>query len=247
MIKKAIDRVLELGQIRTITLDEDTYIRQADDLVRLKRPGEEHPHVMHFQTLTGLEKYIQENPDGLPLITMMIHVVSFNRVELVGPLQEKNDNDRFVYARAEAKVNAFSFGAWFDLEDFVVALQTMFTKGQEGHPDDVPGILQLLGNVASETVADHKDDGFSQSLQVKTGLSMKSAVKVENPVVVWPYRTFDEIQQPSALAVLRFRQQQGGHPRISLHGSDGGAWARIAMESIADWLLTRLPDMMVLA
>jgi len=51
-------------------------------------------------------------------------------------------------------------------------------------------------------------------------------IKVPNPVVLAPFRTFREIAQPESKFV--FRMQQG--PRCALFEADGGAWRLEAMK-----------------
>jgi hypothetical protein len=248
MISEAIDKVLELAPIQVQTIGDHSYIKAGQQVTRLRSPDELAPKVLPFSTLTGLAEYIEANPDDLDLDACFLHVATFERVELLGPLQPLNDNDRFFYAaaRAGAGRQGFAFGQWLNLEDFIIKLQADFAEYQ-GQEDDREAIIDLLGKVANENLQTMTDNGFSQTVQVKSGLTTLSAVKVENPVTVRPWRTFAEIEQPPILAVLRFRKSGDGLPLAALFESGGGAWKLEAMTRICAWLKARLADIKVLA
>jgi hypothetical protein len=76
------------------------------------------------------------------------------------------------------------------------------------------------------------DDGVSQAIQAKVGVATVATVQVPNPVVLAPFRTFVEVDQPES--ELIFRMQNG--PRCALFEADGGAWKLTAMRNIKDYL-----------
>jgi hypothetical protein len=245
MIKEAIDKILSLAEIQTFETASNTYVKGTQQVTRLIRPEEHFPKPLQFVTLTGLADYVVANPDKLDPRDIVLHVKNFNRVDLLGPLQGSNDNARFCFALAHADRPVFSFGKWMSIEDFIIALQSDFARTDE--EDDLDAIVDLLGKVASEHVQTHEDDGFSQTVQVRSGLSTKSSVKVENPVRVFPWRTFAEIGQPETLAVLRFRKAGGGAPLVALFESGGESWRFEAIHAVKDWLVATFPEIHVFA
>lgn len=246
MIKEGIDKVLSLAGIQSIEIGTDTYVKGNQNVTRLVRPEEKPPDFLHFSTLTGFADYIESNPDRLDPKSMIIHVADFDHVELLGPLQPTNDQSRFMYAKARSTRRPFAFGQWMKMEDFIIALQSDFYR-PEDVPDDSEAIIDLLGKVASETIKTNEDDGFSQTIQIRSGLTTKENVTVENPVRVHPWRTFGELSQPRTLAVLRFRQIGDGVPSVALFESGGESWRLEAIEAIQDWLRIRFNDIHVLA
>ncbi|KHO31340.1 hypothetical protein OR63_10900, partial [Clostridium tetani] len=80
------------------------------------------------------------------------------------------------------------------------------------------------------------DDGVSQAATIKTGVASVNEVKVPNPVVLAPFRTFPEIEQPESKFI--FRMQSG--PRAALFEADGGAWRNEAMIKIKAYLEEQL-------
>jgi len=245
MIAEAIDRIQALAEIQTEEIDGEIYIKKGQGVERLPKPGQVKPVPLLFSTLTSLAQYYEANIDNLETDRLAFHVEGFNHVRLIGPMDPSNDNLRFTYAEAIAEVTPFCFGKYMDLEDFVVCLQTQFATDPPHDDSDVDAITSKLSEVAVEHVQTHKDDNFAQSIQIRTGLAFKTQVKVENPVRVYPWRTFAEIQQPLTPAVLRFLPSSG-QPKAGLFEA-GGAWKSMAMLRVKEWLSGRLPGVKVLA
>lgn len=246
MLTEVVDKILSLAPIQTAEIDGQTYLKADQKIHRLRAPAQHPPAALTFATLGGLAEYVVANDDGLNLEEIILHVVDFNRVDLLGRLQPTNDNIRFCHAAAVCSRPAFRWGQWMAIEDFIIALQSDFAE-VEGEPDDVDGIIDMLGKVASEHVRTTEDDGFSQMLQVRTGLTTRANVKVENPVKVHPWRTFPEVKQPLTLAVLRFRNIENQAPRVALFESGGESWRYAAIAAIREWLAEVFPETTILA
>jgi hypothetical protein len=102
--------------------------------------------------------------------------------------------------------------------------------------DDLVKILEVVGNVKEENVSNYSDDGVTQSVVARKGIARVENVVVPNPVVLVPYRTFMEIQQPASKFV--FRMSDG--PQAAIYEADGGAWELEAMMSIKKYLQENL-------
>lgn len=232
MIKEAMEHISALNAIDVKEIAGRQYVRAGQRVERLKQPDQHPIDPLQFATLTGLVDFIANGTDAIDRYKVALHVFDYNRVDLIGPIDPDNDNTRFCYARAECQKNAFRFGQWMAIEDFIINLQTNFDNTLGG---DVEGIIDLVGHIASEHIQTHEDKGFAQTIQVKTGLTTKSKVTVQNPVTVYPWRTFTEIKQPATLAVLRFAEKNG-QPHVALFESAGDLWRLEAIKSIKDWL-----------
>jgi hypothetical protein len=246
IIADAIQKIIDLGKIELIPVDGANYYK-GPSLARLKKPEENIPKALTFTTLTGLSDYIAANPDALDLPRLFLHVVDFSRVDLMGPLQPFNDNARFIYATAvsSAARDGFQFDKWMNLEDFIIRLQADFARYPEA-PDDTEAIIELLGKVANENLKTNTDNGFTQTIQIRSGLTTLSGVRVENPVKVRPWRTFAEIEQPAITAILRFKPTGDGMPTAALFESGGGAWKLEAIKRLGTWLRENVEELDVL-
>lgn len=95
-----------------------------------------------------------------------------------------------------------------------------------------------MENLKEETIQSIGDDGISQAATIKTGVATVEDVKIPNPVVLIPRRTFVEVEQPESQFV--FRMQSG--PTCALFEADGGAWRNEAMLNIKKYLEANLKD-----
>src|SRR5690606_11961476 len=92
-----------------------------------------------------------------------------------------------------------------------------------------------LGNVRTEASVGTSDDGVTQKVEVKAGISMVGMAEVPNPVTLAPYRTFHDVTQPESPFVLRVKME-GERAFAALFEADGGRWQQTAVQEIAAWL-----------
>lgn len=236
MIKEAIDKILALAPIQTKKIDERNYTK--DRLTHIAPPEYTDPHRLDFHTLTGMIDHIKAK--SLLKTELFLLVDDHSRVSLCGAIQPDNYNKRFIYAVSSLVSRPFAFGTWWALEEFIISLQSQFVQ-----TDITEKLIQHLGHLANETVTENKDDGFSQSYQIKTGVTTKAEVQIENPMVFQPYRTFMEIDQPSSQCVFRLRTTDGMQCKIV--EADGDQWKLGAIQSIKKWLGEQLPNMTIIA
>lgn len=237
MIADAINKILDLAPIQTEKINDLVYSKSG--LVQVTPPEFCSPTTLIFHTLTGLVDFAKDEHTSNKT-NKLIHVCGFGHVKLCGELQPENRNARFVYAEATTSGESFSFGTWYDLETFIIALQSQFVETQE-----INDLISHLGHIANETIVDNTDDGFSQTIQVKTGITTKSEVVIKNPMTLQPYRTFMEIDQPASQHIFRIRSKGG--MSCTLVEGDGGKWKLDAIQGIKAWLAHELPDMRILA
>jgi hypothetical protein len=239
LFREIVKTGVEANQIESKEIEGLTYTNRT--LNRVTPSEQWKPGKLGLSSLQAMVDYIQSEIDALG--TVFINVVSPECVELTGALQNDNCNQRWVYAVSEPVCSdTFRFGEFYELEKFVIALQSQFVPTAT-----IDMILNWLGKLANEKVINNNDDGFSQSLQIKTGITSKSEVKIENPLTLKPFRTFREVDQPESLFILRLREGKQHDIECALFLADGGAWKIVAMQLIKDWFVSRLPEISVLA
>jgi hypothetical protein len=194
-------------------------------------------------TLGAVRDYVAANKDALDVSRLMVHVVTPNSVQVLGPLTERSrTRETFTTATADDMTAGF-LGKFWPLSDFIIGLQVRFADA-----DDRKRILALLSNVKDESVKTALDDGVSQVVQVRAGVALVSEVAVPNPVLLCAYRTFRDIVQPSSLFALRVQAGEDDEfPTAGLFEADGGAWKLTAIQRVRDWLTDALPTVAVLA
>lgn len=229
MIKQALEYLVGLGQVKTLDINGQTYSTERLDHVKIPKTT-----ALQVNSLTGLLDYIKSGFDSDSFVGTLVHVVSYDKVRLISQLL--NDAGREDYMIAEAFSPVFRFNKFYDHESFIIAMQSCFVPNV-----DSAVILQVVGNIRDEAVRNFGDDGVSQMVSAKTGIALVEDVKVPNPVMLAPFRTFVEIEQPESKFVFRMRSGENG-PECALFEADGGAWRLDAMENIKEYLQVQLKD-----
>lgn len=234
--KSFVEKICELAKTEIITVDMRPYSTKA--LYAIEDPT---PEAFEVNTLTGLVDFIL----GIDSITgqkAMIHVVNPTTVDIVGPIEgpfKKRDH----FAQAKHNNPTFRFGSFMDLESFIINLQAGFV------PDSMTeAILKVVGNLKDETVSNFNDDGRTQAVTAKSGIAMVTKVALPSPVILQPFRTFMEIEQPASSFIFRMKQQGNGQqPACALFEADGMAWQLEAMQRIKTWLKKETKGFQVIA
>lgn len=102
-------------------------------------------------------------------------------------------------------------------------------------------LVQLISTVTTENGVSLADDGMTQRVTARSGISLGKQVSVPNPVVLAPYRTFTEVEQPKSPFVFRIRQT-GDEVQAALFAADADAWKREAIANIRDWFEQHIPQ-----
>lgn len=195
--------------------------------------------VMALSTLGGLVDYLRENRDGWKLETLSAVVASPTTVRVfaavAGPRLERHQIAE-VTSLGGSPPKVLS-GEFYTHEDAIIGLQW-------GCKDtgDRAAVLRMLGFLTSGASRTVSDDGITQEVNTKVGVSMKANATVPNPVLLAPFRTFREVEQPLSPFVVRV---QGGDetkvPRVAFFLADGGEWQLTAIDTVARWLRVNLP------
>ena len=227
MIKEALQYLIGLGQIETLEVNGQDYSKSA--LHHITQPTAD---PLKVNTLSGITDYLLSKFDEDHFVGTMVQVISHRQVNLVSQLL--CDSQRETYMIAEAFSPKFNFGQWYDLENFVIALQSCFIRNE-----DTERILKIVGNIKESAVKQYNDDGVTQQVTAKVGVAKVEDVPVPNPVMLAPYRTFIEVAQPESKFIFRMTQGNRG-PECALFEADGGAWKLEAMDSIKAFLEEKL-------
>lgn len=227
--KEALEYLVQLG------IDKEPIVEIAGEkyssmpLDRIIAPI---PQRIQATTLTALVDYIKSGmaEKGSYGDRLLIHVVSPTEVRLHSELREDCERETYMTCQALLPTNIY-FNRFLDVESFNIMLQSSYVENE-----DRAILLKVTGTIQDKAVKEVGDDGVSQSVTMKTGVAKVGEVIVPNPVVLAPYRTFPEIEQPESKFI--FRMQNG--PTAALFEADGGAWRNEAMKRIKDYLFVEL-------
>lgn len=226
--REALEFLVKLGEERlpVVELEQGTFTRE-----NLRRVNDPVAATLKISTLTGLVDYIKTNIDELAG-KLLIHVKSHDEVRLYSPLNSDREREMFIGVEAILP-NNITYNNFIDTERFNIMLQSSFVD-----TGDKSILLKYTGLVQDEAVKSTGDDGVSQQVTVKTGVASVGQAIVPNPVVLAPFRTFPEVEQPMSKFI--FRMQSG--PRAALFEADGGAWRNEAILNIKTYLREELEE-----
>jgi len=235
MIKAAIEKILSLGIREVKEVNGRTYTMGHEGLSAVKPPKSE---TLTVNTLTGIVDY---NPLLAAPASAMIHVCDHKTVDVLEYDYTDAWLTRSTYMTAVHESPVFRFGQFMCAEEFIIQIQAMFVQDE-----NTAAILRVVGNIKDDNVANFSDDGVTQSVTAKSGISTVATVPVPNPVTLRPFRTFMEIEQPASTFVFRM-QKSGGGPTCALFEADGRMWRLEAIKSIEVWLAEKIPGIKIIA
>lgn len=235
MLTGAINRILELAEPHIETVNGHTYADK--ELRHIKKELTALPLKVH--TLTSILDYIANGTDECAedeesiSRRFVIHVADYDQVYLYRELN--GDKARECLLEAEISLPSFPFGRWLDMETFIINMQTHFVRDENRD-----ALIRLAGTVTSENGTTLADDGITQKVTARSGISLVKQVDVPNPVELAPFRTFPEVLQPYSPFVFRVKND-GDTILAALFAADGDGWKREAILLIKEWLENELP------
>jgi hypothetical protein len=232
MIAEAIEKILSLGEIKVFQIGDLAYANRDAFLIKPQQPAP-----IKINTLTGILDYLKSDIDALSGDKIGIFVYSPGSVVLASHLDETY-MIRNEYLIAKHDTHGFQFGTFSPLENFIVSLQSGFFA--DGNRE---AILRVVGNIKTGAEATFDDDGVTQTVTAKTGITRVENVAVPNPVTLRPFRTFPEIAPLASDFILRIRKGGGVMPEAALFECDGGAWELNTAIKIKEWLVAKLGEL----
>lgn len=188
-------------------------------------------------TLTGFVDFVERNIDDLDLINSYIAVIdSPQDVVLCSTLlEQRREREHLLTASLDSDMETFPFGTFMPQEEFIIKLHSLFEK-KEG--DDFDYVALMVSKIVQADTADTDDDGITQHVTVKRGISgaLKDKGEIKPIVRLSPYRTFREIVQPESQFLLRLKTSDSGKVHAALFEAEGGAWRNEARLRIAAYL-----------
>lgn len=220
MLKEFLEKVFTLGSesVEPINIGSGSYT--ATKLNRILEPT---VRPLQTSSLKSVADYINGNIDDGQF--KLVHIKNEKSIRVFS--QVNQDAERNYYLESDFSESIFPFGKFMPYSEFIIALQSKFV-----FDDNVQKLLMYVGNIREENSADFKDDGISQTVVCKTGIARLENVVLPNRIVLRPYRTFSEVEQPASEFIFRI----GKNSDCALFEADGGAWKREAVKNIRGYL-----------
>ena len=232
MIREAIDRILELGAPNEIEYAGRTFV----DKKMTALPHEPRAEVLETNTLSSSVDYIKQRVDekALPDSRYVIHIQSPSIVALYKEMNADKVRDCLISASFDRC--RYQFGQFMDIEKFIINLQSCFVQDE-----NIAQLLSFVASVKDDTSVTQEDDGVTQKVTAKAGISLAKTAKAPNPVYLRPYRTSPEVEQPLSAFVFRMRKDDRTGVTAALFEADGDAWEHAAILNIKQYFDEALP------
>lgn len=216
MLKEFAQYLVSLKDNKTYEIHGDTY--SDHELHRIEKYVP-HPKCVEVAGLDSIVKMINAEAKKL---TGPIYILAESPLEVRAFTALDGDMKRDSFVRATADVPGFKNG-FIDYQEAIIQLRSKFIPN-----DDVNYLLDLLSRVNKENGVTTSDNGVTQTVEAKTGVSLKQMVNVRPRVTLAPYRTFLEVEQPDSEFILRLDDDA----RVGLFEADGGMWKLAAKKLI---------------
>lgn len=192
------------------------------------------PDTLRGYTLTGLLDYIKNNRELLLLDQCMIQIESHESVKLLARFDNEDlKRSCFFQSKLDDNLPEFPFDSFIGPEEFCIKARALFVPN-----DDLDAVIAMASKVVAQNEVITKDDGLSQEIQVRRGVSgaAKDQTETKGMYRLRPYRTFREVEQPEASFILRFKAVENGVPKIALFDAEGGIWRNNAILAIKEYI-----------
>jgi len=229
MFEEALQWLKDNAQPTVITVGDKQFSDGAFTIIEDKP---DLASALEVATLSGLADLVKGGFEGITADQFLAHIVGPAQVDVISKASDEHGRrKRFVIAKANPRTG-MQLGVFHDHNDFMVGLQQHFVPNE-----DTAYLLQLAANLTDEKVVTSADDGVTQTVGTRAGVTWKSTTAAKSRVKLAPYRTFTEVAQPESVFILRMQSpKEPGIPKLALFDADGGAWRKEAMDNIARFL-----------
>ena len=211
MLKSAIEKIEAMARPEVVTLNGHDYLVDNEGYQEI-RPEIDFPDRLNLHSLDAMVKMVKTEALAREY-PVYIHVPDHLTAEAY--LQPA---ERFVRP-VLYKANATDVPGWdaetkLAFERAAVALQTRFQDSA-----DRAYTLQLLSQITTGAKVTYNDIGVATTVVTQKGVSLQQNATIKPLVVLRPYRTFQELEQPEGLFLIRIDDRG-----ISFTEADGGMW-----------------------
>ena len=217
MLAKMIDKIVSLKETKIFEIGGQTY---TDGHLTRIPPHVDRPEAISVSGLDGVCKLIRTELEKVDT-TIMVQAKSYKSVEVMTTYLP--DFSRNILYRAEADAPGLRTG-FRGREVALIELRSLFIPNE-----GTAYLLDLLSRMTDENSVSTKDNGVTQTVEARQGVALNALVEVKPRVMLRPFRTFLEVEQPESEFLLRVDPDEG----IGFFEADGGIWKLEAKKNIA--------------
>lgn len=230
MLKEAIEKIEEMSSPLVYTEDDHSYVLYADHTEEL-RPAIDSPETVRLNSLDALVQLVKKEQQ---IRQIFVSVTGHDEVDVYDSPSEDTRWKRNVLYNARAiDIPGWEPEVQMGFDQAAVALMTRFQDG-----GDREYTLQLLSQITTGAKVTYTDNGVASTIVTQRGAALAQNTTIKPLVKLRPYRTFQEIEQPEGIFLIRISERG-----ITFREADGGMWKLTARNTAKAWLQEQLQDM----
>lgn len=228
MLKAMIEKIESMATPRTFELEGKTYSDKELHLVCEKK------RQIREIELTGLDSVCKmvRNESEMVGLRLFVQIVGHKTVKVFSTFD--GDYDRQYLYSCTADTPSVTTGRYLPYDMAVVELRSLYIPNE-----GTEYLLQLLSSITKESKVTSSDNGVTQRVEARSGIALNSLVTVRPRVVLRPFRTFIEVEQPESEFLLRISERG----EIGVFPADGGVWKLEAARNVASYFEEHLEDL----
>ena len=227
MLAKMIDKIVSLKETKIFEIDGQTY---ADASLTRIPPHVDRPDCISVSGLDSICKLIRTELEKVGT-TIMVQVKSNDTVEVMTTYLSDFSRNTLYRAKADAPGLYTGFRG---REVALIELRSLCIPNE-----GTAYLLDLLSRMTNENSVSTNDNGVTQTVEARQGVALNAVVEIKPRVMLRPFRTFLEVEQPESEFLLRVDPDEG----IGFFEADGGIWKLEAKKNIADYFLKNMGDL----
>lgn len=233
MLKEFIEHIQKTTSPQIVQVGGQTFAVDNSGVADRILPDFYGPDTLCLTSLDALVKLVQTEAvpyagDGAVLyITVPGHLsaVCFGRYD------PEDAFSRTTYYEADAvDVPGWDDKVTLPFEEAQIALRTRFQPSA-----DLDYVMKLLSDISTGAKITFNDNGIATSIVTRKGIDLQGADLIKPIVSLRPYRTFQEVEQPESVFLIRVNERG-----ISFIEADGGMWKLKARQTVKEYLEKRL-------
>ena len=220
MLAKMIDKIVSLKETKIFEINGQTY---ADASLTRIPPHVDRPDCISVSGLDSICKLIRTELEKVGT-TIMVQVKSNDTVEVMTTYLSDFSRNTLYRAKADAPGLRTGFRG---REVALIELRSLCIPNE-----GTAYLLDLLSRMTNE-------NSVTQTVEARQGVALNALIEIKPRVMLRPFRTFLEVEQPESEFLLRVDPDEG----IGFFEADGGIWKLEAKKNIADYFLKNMGDL----
>lgn len=233
MLKEAICKIEEMAKPTIINVGERTFTVTSDGEATEIKSSVAVQEPIELNSLDALIQMVKTEGARYTGDTLYLSVVDHLCVSCFGHPREALNEQRIRYFRALATdVPGWDAVTKMPFDQAAVALQTRFQDSE-----DRAYALTLLSQITCGAKVTYNDTGVATTIVTQKGVSLQQNSTIRPIVKLRPYRTFQEVEQPEGLFLIRIDERG-----ITFTEADGGMWKLDSRRTVKAYLEDALKD-----